>query len=97
LVVLAPADARVGTNALLVAPPGTIEPQFGDESLASHIRAAAKADASLQLVQDPALGFDLDTPDDLERLEVDRLIELQSIGQAALDALDGVEASVEVA
>jgi 2-phospho-L-lactate/phosphoenolpyruvate guanylyltransferase len=97
LVVLAPADARVGTNALLVAPPATIEPQFGEQSLEAHIRAAAAAEASLQLVHDPALGFDLDTPDDLERLETGRLVELQSIGQAALDALDGVDASAEVA
>lgn len=97
LVVLVPSDARAGTNALLVAPPSTIEPQFGEESLEAHIRAAAAADASLQLVHDPALGFDLDTPDDLERLEVSRLVELQAIGQAALDALDGVEASAEVA
>ena len=90
LVVLAPADARVGTNALLLAPPTTIEPQFGESSLEAHVRAAAVADASLQLVNDAALGFDLDTPDDLERLEASLLVELQTLGQAALDAVKGV-------
>ena len=69
IVVVAPADARVGTNALLVAPVDTIDPLFGEASLEAHVRAAALADASVQLVHDPALGFDLDTPDDLERLE----------------------------
>lgn len=97
LVVLAPADARVGTNALLLAPPTTIQPHFGESSLESHVRAAAAADASLQLVHDPALGFDLDTPDDLERLEVSLLVELQTLGQIALDALIGRVPSAEVA
>jgi 2-phospho-L-lactate/phosphoenolpyruvate guanylyltransferase len=87
IVVVAPADARVGTNALLVAPPDTIDPLFGEASLEAHVRAAAFADASVQLVHDPALGFDLDTTDDLERLDTIRLLEIQALGQAALDAL----------
>ena len=87
IVVVAPADARVGTNALLVAPPQTIDPVFGEASLEAHMRAAALADASVQLVHDAALGFDLDTPDDLERLDTIRLLEIQALGQAALDAL----------
>jgi 2-phospho-L-lactate guanylyltransferase len=97
VVVIAPADARVGTNALLVAPPVTIDPQFGEASLEAHIRAAARASASLQLVSDPELGFDLDTPDDLERLDASVLVALQARGQAALDALSGAPAPAEVA
>jgi 2-phospho-L-lactate guanylyltransferase len=97
VVVLAPADARVGTNGMLVAPPETIEPHFGEVSLEAHIRAAAAAEASLQLVNDPALGFDLDTPDDLERLEVARLVELQRLGQEALDGLGHGDRRAEVA
>lgn len=97
LVVIAPADARVGTNALLVAPPRTIDPHFGEASLEAHLRAAADVEASLQLVDDPALGFDLDTPDDLERLEAVRLVELQALGQAALDALENPLARAGVA
>jgi 2-phospho-L-lactate guanylyltransferase len=87
VVVIAPSDARSGTNALLVTPPSTIDPRFGEDSLAAHVRAAASADCSLQLVTDPAFGFDLDTPEDLERLELDRLLELQERGQRALDQL----------
>ena len=97
IVVIAPSDARAGTNALLVSPPTTIEPRFGENSLAAHIRAAASADASLQLVADPALGFDLDTPEDLERLDAERLLELQAIGQRALDAATEPIVSAEVA
>ena len=84
LVVVAPADARRGTNALLISPPTLIDPQFGDQSLEAHLRAAALADATVQLVIDPALGFDLDTPDDLERLDTDTVLDLEQRGQALL-------------
>ncbi len=80
IVVVAPADARGGTNALLLSPPDVIEPCFGTLSLEAHLRAAALADASLQVVDDVRLGFDLDTPEDLERLEPDRLDELTRLG-----------------
>jgi 2-phospho-L-lactate guanylyltransferase len=83
VVVVAPADARGGTNALLLSPPGVIEPTFGEASLEAHVRAAAAANASLQLVVDPALGFDLDTPDDLLRLDLDRQLEIERLGEAA--------------
>ena len=90
VVVVAPSDARSGTNALLVSPPDAIDPRFGEDSLPAHVRAVAAADASLQLVTDPGFGFDLDTPEDLERLETDRLLELQARGQRALDQLSTV-------
>lgn len=80
VVVVAPSDARGGTNALLLSPPDAIEPCFGANSLEAHVRAAAAAAASLQLVVDPGLGFDLDTPEDLERLPADRLRVLLALG-----------------
>jgi 2-phospho-L-lactate guanylyltransferase len=86
IVVIAPSDARSGTNALLLSPPWIIEPEFGEASLEAHIRAAAAADASLQLVVDPALGFDLDMPDDLERLDSARMLELLDLGSRAVAA-----------
>jgi 2-phospho-L-lactate guanylyltransferase len=76
VVVVAPADARSGTNGLLLSPPDAIAPGFGPASLERHLRAAAAAGASTQLVVDAALGFDLDTPDDLTLLGPERLAEL---------------------
>lgn len=81
LVVVAPADARNGTNALLLAPPAVIEPHFGLASFEAHLRAAEAAGASVQVVDDARLGFDLDTPDDLERLDLARQLELQLLGE----------------
>jgi len=80
LVVVAAADARDGTNALLLSPPAVIEPQFGPGSLEAHLRAARDAGASLRVVVDPVLGFDLDTPADLARLEAARLAALEAMG-----------------
>jgi 2-phospho-L-lactate guanylyltransferase len=88
VVVVAPADARGGTNALLLSPADVIEPAFGVASLEAHVRAAAHADASFQLVVDPLLGFDLDTPEDLERVDAGRLVELLSLGSSGPAAIE---------
>ena len=80
VVVIAPADARAGTNARLLAPPNIIEPHFGLLSFEAHLRAAADVDASVQVVDDPLIGFDIDTPDDLDRLDLTRRLELEQVG-----------------
>ena len=41
MVAIAAADARGGTNALLLSPPDVIEPHFGNASFEAHLRAAA--------------------------------------------------------
>lgn len=89
VVVIAPADARGGTNALLLSPPDVIQPSFGPASLEAHLRAAAKADASIQVVEDAQLGFDLDTPDDLERLDPALLESLTRRGSDVVGAATG--------
>lgn len=86
LVAIAPSDARNGTNALLLFPPNVIRPSFGDHSFEAHVRAAATVDATLQVVTDHALGFDLDTPEDLEMLPPETLRELVRHGQAVAGA-----------
>ena len=54
----------LGTNALLLSPPGAIDPAFGEASRAAHAaRAAAAGVRWLEL--DSPLSLDLDTPADL--------------------------------
>ncbi len=84
LIALSPSDARNGTNALVLFPGDVIAPAFGDHSFEAHVRAAAAIDATLQVVTDPGLGFDLDTPDDLEMLPEGLLHDLIHEGQRAL-------------
>jgi len=85
LVAIAPSDARNGTNALLLHPPDVIAPAFGADSFEVHLRAAQAADAAVQVVAGSALGFDLDTPEDLERLDSARLRELMARGRAVAE------------
>jgi len=85
LVAIAPSDARSGTNALLLRPPDVIAPAFGPGSFEAHLRAAEDAAAAVQVVNDELLGFDLDTPDDLERLDPARMRELTGLGRNAAD------------
>ncbi len=87
LVAIAPADARSGTNALLLRPPEIIAPAFGDGSFETHLRAAESVGAAVQVVSDSVLGFDLDTPYDLERLDPTRLRELMELGRRAIDGV----------
>jgi 2-phospho-L-lactate/phosphoenolpyruvate guanylyltransferase len=83
LVVVAPSDARQGTNALLLSPPDVIEPAFGAASFEAHVRSAAQAGAAVQVVAEASLGFDLDTPEDLELLSPAELSGLMQLGRAA--------------
>lgn len=53
-----------GTNALLISPPGLIDPQFGPASRELH-RAAAAAVGAIFVELDGPLTLDVDTPDDL--------------------------------
>ena len=68
VVALAPDRHGRGTNALLLDPPGVIEPNFGGDSRAAHAGLAAAAGAAY-VEADGLLGLDLDTPDDLLLVE----------------------------
>jgi 2-phospho-L-lactate guanylyltransferase len=83
LVVISPSDARNGTNGLLLSPPDVIGPCFGVASFEAHVRAARDAGTTLQVVPDPGLGFDLDTPEDFERLPATVIDELLDLGRLA--------------
>ena len=57
-----------GTNALLLTPPGVIAPAFGPLSCARHVDLATAAGVAVRVEVVTSLGFDVDTPDDLEAL-----------------------------
>jgi 2-phospho-L-lactate guanylyltransferase len=78
VVVIAPDRHERGTNALLIAPAGLIEYDFGENSFQHHCQRVKEAGARLEIVNLPTLGLDLDLPEDLElvrRLELTKITE----------------------
>lgn len=66
---LAPARRDGGTNAILV-PRGTpFRAELGGKSFIRHLAQAANMGISVAICYSPGLGFDLDTPGDLESYE----------------------------
>lgn len=55
-----------GTNALLVSPPGLIKYEYGPKSFEKHCNLAREAGATLEIIHNPNLALDLDTPEDLD-------------------------------
>lgn len=66
---LAPDHGQTGTNALSVPEPGSLPFSFGPNSLQLHLASAQKLGLQVDLIQRPGLAFDLDTKEDLERIE----------------------------
>jgi 2-phospho-L-lactate guanylyltransferase len=66
--VIVPDRHGSGTNALLVAPPGAVEPAFGPGSFARHAALGAAAGVAVRVAQAPSLELDVDTPGDLAAL-----------------------------
>lgn len=69
VIVVAPDRHRVGTNALLTAPPGLIEYDFGPQSFLRHQERARSAGARIEVCQIDSFGLDVDMPEDLELLD----------------------------
>jgi len=67
-VVITPDRHETGTNALLVCPGGLIKYDFGIGSFKRHCDLANNAGARLEIVRNPHIELDLDTPDDLALL-----------------------------
>lgn len=57
-----------GTNGLLLVPADAIAPAFGPGSRERHLGLARAAGVEARLVEIPSLALDLDTADDLDRL-----------------------------
>lgn len=67
-VVIVPDRHGTGTNGLLLTPPQTLEPSFGEGSRRRHERAAEDAGAVLRIEEPTGLLLDVDTPEDLETM-----------------------------
>jgi 2-phospho-L-lactate/phosphoenolpyruvate guanylyltransferase len=70
-IVIVPDRHGTGTNALALSPPDSIEPSFGLDSFARHVRAAEASGLSHGVEHLPTLALDVDTPGDLAELSAE--------------------------
>ncbi|HKA33739.1 MAG TPA: 2-phospho-L-lactate guanylyltransferase [Candidatus Binatia bacterium] len=64
---LVPSHDRMGTNALLLAPPDAIALRFGYDSFTYHVGQAVDRGLSLKLVENERIALDIDELRDLQR------------------------------
>jgi 2-phospho-L-lactate/phosphoenolpyruvate guanylyltransferase len=67
-VIIVPDRHGTGTNALLITPPGALDPSFGPASCQRHVALAEAAGIAHAVVTVPSLALDIDTPEDLDAL-----------------------------
>jgi 2-phospho-L-lactate guanylyltransferase len=67
-VVISPDGVHTGTNALLLRPPAALPFAFGPGSYEAHLQAAQERGLDVRVCERPHLAFDLDTAEDLVRL-----------------------------
>jgi 2-phospho-L-lactate guanylyltransferase len=63
---LVPSHDRMGTNALLLAPPDLIQLRFGYDSFSYHRSRVAARALPLRLLENEGIGLDIDEPKDLD-------------------------------
>jgi len=64
---LVPSHDRLGTNALLLAPPDVIELRFGHDSFNFHMRQVRARGLPVRFYENEHIALDIDEPKDLER------------------------------
>lgn len=79
-VAIAPDVSETGTNALLLRPPDAVPFLFGPGSYRAHHEAARQRGLKVRECRLPNLSFDIDTVEDLSKLEVPE--ELRTSGRA---------------
>jgi len=65
---LVPSHDRMGTNALLLAPPEIIKLRFGYDSFNFHMSQVEARGLPLRYIENGRIALDIDEPKDLERL-----------------------------
>ncbi len=73
--VIAPDEAMMGTNVLLVKPPGILQYQFGPGSFLKHRRQARNRHIQCEVYRSMRVCFDLDSPLQYRRLVEERRTE----------------------
>lgn len=66
--VLVPSHEGTGTNAMLLRPPGALDPRLGPDSLARHLAQASRRGVRAVRLERAALALDIDRPRDLAAL-----------------------------
>ena len=64
---LVPSHDRLGTNALLLAPPDLIKLRFGYDSFSFHMNQLAAEGLPMRFVENERIALDIDDPQDLQR------------------------------
>ena len=64
---LVPSHDRLGTNALLLAPPDVIKLRFGYDSFTYHSSQVTACGLPLRFIENERIALDIDEPKDLER------------------------------
>ena len=64
---LVPSHDRMGTNALLLAPPDIIKLRFGYDSFTYHMSQVSAQGLPLRFIENERIALDIDEPKDLER------------------------------
>ncbi len=62
---LVPSHDRLGTNALLLAPPDVIKLRFGYDSFSYHMSQVSTRGLPLRFIENEAIALDIDEPQDL--------------------------------
>lgn len=64
---IAPSHDEQGSNAVACSPVGAVALRFGADSFFPHLDAARRAGITPQIVRQPGLALDIDTPEDIAR------------------------------
>ena len=64
---LVPSHDRMGTNALLLAPPDIIKLRFGYDSFSYHMSQVSAQGLPVRFIENEHIALDIDEPEDLQR------------------------------
>jgi len=64
---LVPSHDRMGTNALLLAPPDIIKLRFGYDSFSYHMSQVSAQGLPMRFVENERIALDIDEPKDLQQ------------------------------